>query len=262
MTRPAPTSSKPIWTERELAGDPHQRDDKADRVRRMFGAIARRYDLNNRLHSFGRDQAWRRCGVQLAGAGGGDNVLDVACGTGDLAEAFCRTRPASVTGLDFAEPMLELARAKASRRRRRGDEPTPDYVGGDAMALPFEDGRFDVVSIAFGIRNVTRPDQALREFRRVLRPGGRLLILEFGEPALAPLRWANNLYTRRVMPLTATIIAGDRTGAYRYLPRSIETFLDRDALAKRLHATGFEDVRQRSMTFGVCVATVGRAGCR
>jgi demethylmenaquinone methyltransferase/2-methoxy-6-polyprenyl-1,4-benzoquinol methylase len=224
----------------------------------MFGAIAHRYDLNNRVHSLGRDHAWRRRAVRLAGVSSGDRVLDVACGTGDLAEAFAGAGPAAVTGVDFAEPMLEIARRKASARRRAPGVPMPDYRSGDALALPFASGSFDVVSIAFGIRNVADADRALRELRRVLRPGGRLVVLEFSEPRVPILRALARFYTHRIMPWTASWLARDRSGAYRYLPRSIDTFLDRDALAARIEAAGFGAVRQEEMTFGICVAYAAR----
>lgn len=224
----------------------------------MFSAIAPRYDLNNRLHSFGRDQAWRRAAVRAAGIRSGDRVLDVACGTGDLTEAFARARPGSVLGVDFTEAMLEVARAKHRRRARPAGEPTPEYRAGDAQQLAFPDGAFDVVSIAFGIRNVSDPEAALAEFRRVLAPGGRLVILEFAEPRGAVLRALNRLYTHRVMPVTASLLAGDRSGAYRYLPRSVATFRDPDALEAALRRAGFGSVERRPLTLGVCMLFLAR----
>lgn len=241
----------------ELAENPHHAPDKADRVRRMFAAIAHRYDLNNRLHSFGRDQAWRRRVVRLADVQPDDRVLDVACGTGDLTEAFARSRPAAVTGLDFAAEMLDLARDK-TRRLNRSRDTIPEYIQGDAEQLPFDDASVDIVTIAFGIRNVSDPARAISEFRRVLRPGGRLLILEFSEPRNPILRRFNHLYTQRIMPVTATLLAGDRSGAYRYLPRSVETFLDPPALADHLHESGLTSTEQHPLTFGVCTITLGR----
>lgn len=241
------------WSADTLSGNPHARRDKADRVQRMFSAIARSYDLNNRLHSFWQDQAWRRAAVRLARPKPTDRVLDVACGTGDLTLAFARSRPApaEVTGLDFTPQMLDVARCKSAP-----SEAT--FVEGDAMSLPFADSSFDVLSIAFGIRNVSDPARALREFRRVLAPGGRLVILEFGQPRQGILRWLNDVYTRRVMPLTASIIARDRSGAYRYLPASVASFLEPKALAGAVSAAGFEQVAQHPLTFGVCVATTAR----
>ncbi|MBL0926952.1 MAG: bifunctional demethylmenaquinone methyltransferase/2-methoxy-6-polyprenyl-1,4-benzoquinol methylase UbiE [Phycisphaerales bacterium] len=246
MTPADASNPPPAWTEPELAGNPHADAGKPEKVRRMFAAIAHRYDLNNRLHSFWRDQAWRRAAVRMAGVRPADRVLDVACGTGDLTRAFADAGPAEVIGADFTPQMLDIARAKRGR--------VIEYLEADAQNLPFPDGRFDVVSIAFGIRNVQRPERALAEFFRVLAPGGRLIVLEFAEPRLAPVRWINGLYTKRVMPLTATLISGDRSGAYRYLPRSVETFLTREEMERALRAAGFASVRQRAMTFGVCVA--------
>lgn len=253
MAEPHGTAHDAAWTTETLSGNPHARGDKADRVQRMFSAIAGSYDLNNRLHSLWQDQAWRRAAVRLARPTSADRVLDVACGTGDLTLAFARASPApaSVTGLDFTAPMLDVARTKARRAEA-------SFVEGDAMSLPFSDASFDVLSIAFGIRNVSDPARALREFRRVLSPGGRLVILEFGEPRTGILRWLNSVYTRRVMPLTASIIARDRSGAYRYLPKSVASFLDPAALAKAVADAGFADVRQHLLTFGVCVATTAR----
>ncbi len=220
----------------------------------MFSAIAASYDLNNRLHSFWQDQAWRRAAVRLANPSPTDRVLDVACGTGDLTLAFARSRPApaSVTGLDFTPQMLDVARCKSTPSEA-------SFMEGDAMNLPFSDASFDVVSIAFGIRNVSDPARALREFRRVLAPGGRLVILEFGQPKQSVLRWLNDLYTRRVMPMTASLIARDRSGAYRYLPASVASFLDPAALAAAVRDAGFAQVRQHPLTFGVCVATTATA---
>ena len=256
MTQLQPTTSRTVdaaWTAADLEQNPHARPDKAVRVRRMFAAIAKRYDLNNRIHSLGLDQVWRRRAVKLAQIKPSDDVLDVACGTGDLTFAFARANPRAITGLDFTEPMLEVARVK-SVRWRRGIKPT--FVQGDAMSLPFENNSFDAVSIAFGIRNVADPAQALREFHRVLRPGGRLLILEFSEPNQPLLRWINRFYTQRIMPRTATLIAGDRSGAYCYLPKSICTFFDPGAFTRLLENCGFDRPRLKTMTFGVCTVYV------
>lgn len=260
---PSPAAS-PAWTDAELASNPHEHEAKAEKVRAMFGAIARAYDLNNRLHSFGLDQRWRRAAVRLAGPKPTDHVLDAACGTGDLTRAFADAGAARVTGLDFTAEMLEIARAKL-REPSRQPGPLHDsaqttrvaYVQGDAMNLPFADASFDIVSIAFGIRNVTDPRRALREFRRVLRPGGRLVVLEFDRPRFAPIAWMNDFYCRVIMPRTATWISGDRSGAYRYLPRSVRTFMTREEMMSALREAGFGDVRCRPLTFGVCACFRG-----
>lgn len=254
---PSTSSSKPAWTEQDLSDNPHERADKAERVRSMFAAIAQSYDLNNRLHSFGRDQAWRRQAVKLAEINPQDHVLDVACGTGDLAEAFALAGAERVIGLDFTEPMLEIARHKAARDQSPAPLKAIEYRQGDAMDLPFDDASFDIVSIAFGIRNVSEPPRALAEFFRVLRPGGRLIVLEFSEPKNRMIRALNRFYCHQVMPRTASWIARDRSGAYRYLPRSVETFLTREAMTERMQQAGFREIAQHPMTFGVCVCYRG-----
>lgn len=222
----------------------------------MFGAIARRYDLNNRLHSFGRDVAWRRAAVRAAELKPRSEVLDVACGTGDLSGELAQAGVARVVGVDFSAPMLEIAKAKAGRLK---DPSSVEYRLGDAMSLDFPDASFDVVTISFGLRNVATPERAIREFRRVLRPHGRLVILEFSQPRNPLLRWGNRIYTEWVMPRTATLIAADRSGAYRYLPRSVQTFPEPQVLGSWISEAGFQGLRQRPLTFGVCTLHVAVA---
>jgi demethylmenaquinone methyltransferase/2-methoxy-6-polyprenyl-1,4-benzoquinol methylase len=248
-----------VWSKTDLSGNPHDVPDKAQRVRRMFATIAPSYDLNNRVHSLGRDQSWRRRAVPLCRVRPTDEVLDVACGTGDFTQAFASAGPASVTGLDFTDEMLDIAREKARRIHWRAGAAPPVYVQGDAMNLPFTDASFDIVSIAFGIRNVADPAKALREFRRVLRPGGRLLVLEFSQPRNRFVRWLNNIYAARLMPITATLIAGDRSGAYRYLPQSVAMFYRTAQLQELIAACGFADIETFPMTFGVCTAYLAHA---
>lgn len=225
----------------------------------MFAAIAGSYDLNNRIHSLWRDQAWRRAAVRAAQVRQGDLVLDVACGTGDLTQAFARSPAARVTGLDFTREMLDHA-----ERKRAALAPALagkiDYIEGDAMALPFPDASFDIVSIAFGIRNVAEPARAVGEFARVLRPGGRLVILEFARPSNPLMRWFNDLYCARIMPITATLISRDRSGAYRYLPASVGTFMAREELVNLLESRGFRGVAARPLTMGICMCYWGVRG--
>ncbi|GJM20026.1 MAG: demethylmenaquinone methyltransferase [Phycisphaeraceae bacterium] len=249
---PPATPAAPAWTDTELA-DVHARTDKHERVRAMFGSIAGRYDLNNRVHSMWRDQAWRRHAVRAAGVQPGERVLDVACGTGDLTLAFAARSPAAeVVGVDFTPEMLELARPKAARANA-GDRVR--FAHGDAMALDFEDQSFDVLSIAFGIRNVQDPAKALAEFLRVLRPGGRLVILEFDTPTNPAAAWFNRVYCQRIMPVTATLLAGDRSGAYKYLPKSVSAFANSRDLAAAVGDVGFADVTTKRLTMGVCACT-------
>lgn len=255
MEPSASDAAGPAWSRDRLAGNPHEDREKAARVQQMFAAIARRYDLNNRLHSLGRDQAWRRVAVAAAGVGEGGEVLDVACGTGDLSEALAAGGASRVVGVDFSEPMLDQARAKQRRRGGSGCE----YRFADAMDLPFGDGEFDAVTIAFGLRNIVEPRRALGEFRRVLRRGGRLVVLEFSEPRSRLLRSMNRLYTERIMPFTAAVIAGDRSGAYRYLPRSVRTFPDAAGVSAMIGEAGFGEISMNPLTFGVCTVHRGIA---
>lgn len=260
MAEHAPTtSSNPdahAWTDQALA-DPHLQSDKANRVRNMFTAIAGSYDLNNRLHSFYLDQHWRRFAVRKAAVQPGDTVVDVACGTGDLAEAFAKTPAARVIGIDFTHAMLERAKNRQSLLTN-GLSNKIVYIEGDAMQLPLADACCDVVSIAFGLRNVQRPEAAIAEFARVLRPGGRLVVLEFDRPRLAPIRWGHDFYTKVVMPRTATWISRDKTGAYRYLPRSVETFLTRGQVMGLMRDAGLENVLAKGLTGGICTCYRGR----
>lgn len=238
-------SQRPIWTDQSL-DNPHDAPDKAARVRAMFSAIASSYDLNNRIHSLGTDRAWRRAAVTLAGMKAGERVLDVACGTGDLALEFVRRGAGQVWGVDFTPAMLEIA-------CRKNSTTMPLYLAGDAMRLPMPDQCVDIVSIAFGIRNVADSAIALREFARVLVPGGRLVILEFSHPKS---RWFGPLYRfycRHIMPRTATLIAGDRTGAYRYLPSSVDTFLDRTQMMQSIEHAGFTQISVQSLTLGIAL---------
>lgn len=238
----------------DLLQNPHVAADKRTRVQRMFAAIAPRYDLNNRIHSFWQDQRWRRKATELAQIRPTDVVVDVACGTGDLAMQLSAKKPRLTIGVDFTFRMLQFARAK-SQVATRG---LPiRWLAGDAQLLPLADESADVISIAFGIRNVQDPLVALREFHRILRPGGRTIILEFSLPDRAILRALYNFYFRRILPLTATLISGDRSGAYRYLPRSVNTFLDRQQMILMMRQAGFAHVEHFPLTFGVCVCYRG-----
>ena len=247
-----------IWDDARLR-DPHGQADKQRRVRDMFAAIAPSYDLNNRLWSLGIDQRWRRRAVRLSRLRGGEDVVDVACGTGDLTilyrDALDRINQGacSVLGVDYTFDMLPIAKQKRPDR-----EENIEFVHGDAQSLPLPDACCDVVSIAFGIRNVADSAAAYREFRRVLRPGGRVVVLEFSKPDNRLLRAGYNLYFNHVLTRLAAIVARDRTGAYRYLSQSVETFKPREVVAGELREAGFVDVTQTPLTFGVAVVYVGR----
>lgn len=254
---PSPDAA-PAWRDEDLRDNPHAAADKASRVRRMFAAIAPKYDLNNRLHSLGRDQAWRRAAVKMAELKHGDIVVDVACGTGDLAQTFHRRGLARrVVGIDFTIPMLRVAMSKRRVNPMKFPSSWLSYHGGDATRLPIADACCDVVSIAFGIRNVADPAKAMREFFRVLRPGGRVIVLEFSRPTNPVLRWLNDFYCGKIMPHTATWIAGDKSGAYKYLPTSVATFVTREGMTRMMHDAGFRDVTLKPLTFGIAVVYRG-----
>jgi demethylmenaquinone methyltransferase/2-methoxy-6-polyprenyl-1,4-benzoquinol methylase len=189
-----------------------------------------------------------------------DIVLDVACGTGVLTEAMAAAGAKEVIGLDYTPAMLDVARGRLATKKNSGKEwgGRIRYMQGDAQSLPFENASVDVVTIAFGIRNVGDPARAIAEFRRVLRPDGRLVILEFGTPTLAPVRWFNDIYCKRIMPVTATLISGDRSGAYKYLPRSVEKFMTTPEMCAALERAGFSPVSARPLTMGICWCYAGR----
>lgn len=251
---PHATPNTPAWSEDDLAQNPHAAADKAKRVEQMFAAIAPSYDLNNRLHSLWRDQAWRRAAVKMAQLQPGDVVADIACGTGDLSMAFQHGGAARVVGIDFTVPMLGVADAKHGKTS--GQTPLT-YQAGDAMRLPLADASADIVSIAFGIRNVADPAKAMAEFVRVLRPGGRVIVLEFSLPKNPVLRGGYNFYFKHILPRTASLIARDKSGAYKYLPKSVNTFIDRAGMTRLMQDAGLIDIAVKPLTCGIAVCYRG-----
>jgi len=215
-------------------------------VQRMFNGIAPRYDSFNRWASLGMDAGWRRAAIGRLNVPEGGRILDIATGTGDLAFAAAR-HGCEVVGCDFAGEMITLARDKA---RSRNEGARTAFHVARAERLPYPDASFDGVVSAFAMRNV-RPmlDAVLGEACRVLRPGGRLVILEFSEPRLAPVRWGHTLYTRVLVPQIGRALTGDAT-PFEYLNRSIDAW-DRPAeFADRIGRAGFGDVGYRLLSFG------------
>jgi len=224
----------------------------------MFGRIARRYDLANRVLSGGIDTYWRHCLVSAVRRARPESVLDLATGSGDVAFALKRGLPPGVrvVGMDFCAPML--AEAERKKAARPGTHPGLEFRHGDALALPLADGAFDAVTIAFGLRNMADRARCLSEIRRVLGRGGSLFVLEFSRP----WPWVRPLYAfhlRRVLPRLAGALTGDR-GAYEYLGDSIGSFPGRDALAQEIRAAGFAAVTARAMTMGIVALHVARRG--
>ncbi len=241
----------PLWDAERLR-DPHRQPDKARRVRRMFDAIAPTYERVNRWTSFGCDARWRRRAVRLGGTTRQDSVLDVACGTGDLARAFAGVARA-VVGVDFAENMLAHARADAAEGGVRAG---PAWCRADALRLPFAEGTFNMASCAFGVRNFQDLDAGLSEMYRTLCPGGRAVIVEFSMPSNRVIRRLYALYFERVLPALAARISRDRTGAYDYLARSVVQFIDPHEMVARLRSVGFATVSTHPLTFGAVVVYV------
>ena len=213
---------------------------KASQVQAIFSAIARRYDLANHLLSAGLDFSWRRLAGDLVLQWQPERVLDVATGSGDLAQTIRRRCPrATVVGADFCQPMLLAAAGKG----------LPLLVAADALCLPFADGAFDAVTVAFGLRNMESWPGALREMGRVLRPGGHLLVLDFSVPP-APLRWIYRPYLHYVLPTLAAFLTGEKA-AYEYLGDSIEKFPQGAPMCDLIETAGFSSARCLPLSGGI-----------
>ncbi|HEB95371.1 MAG TPA: bifunctional demethylmenaquinone methyltransferase/2-methoxy-6-polyprenyl-1,4-benzoquinol methylase UbiE [Sedimenticola thiotaurini] len=224
-------------------------EEKAGRVRQVFDSVADRYDLMNDLMSFGIHRLWKRIAIELAGVRRGQRVLDLASGTGDLAARF-----SGLVGPDGLVVMSDINAAMLERGRARmldeGIVGNVDYAQLDAEALPFPDNSFDCISIAFGLRNVTDKQQALHEMFRALRPGGRVLVLEFSHPASKPLQSVYDLYSFRLLPLLGRLVAKDEQ-SYRYLAESIRMHPDQETLKGMMEQAGFERCDYHNLTGGI-----------
>ena len=223
--------------------------DKAQRVRGVFDSVATRYDLMNDLMSLGVHRLWKRFAMQLTGVRAGQRVLDLASGTGDLA-----ARLAGLVGPAGLVVMSDINAAMLAQGRDRmlddGRVGNVRYAQLDAEALPFPAGSFDCVTIGFGLRNVTHKERALAEMHRVLRPGGRALVLEFSHPTAAPLKAAYDLYSFQVLPRLGRLVANDEA-SYRYLAESIRMHPDQETLKGMMEAAGFERCDVHNLTGGV-----------
>ena len=223
-------------------------------VREMFAGIAGRYDLLNHILSLNIDKRWRRIvSADLRDILDDENatVLDVACGTGDLSLELNKNAKAQIIGTDFCRPMLDKAQSKSV------DEPRAiPYIEGDALALPFDDNLFDAVTIAFGLRNLANVADGLAELRRILKPGGRLVVLEFSAPVVPGFGRLFNFYFSHVLPRIGGAVSGSR-GAYEYLPDSVSKFPNQQKLVALMERTGFETVKYRNLTGGIAALHSG-----
>ncbi|MHC4841543.1 MAG: bifunctional demethylmenaquinone methyltransferase/2-methoxy-6-polyprenyl-1,4-benzoquinol methylase UbiE [Planctomycetota bacterium] len=239
------TESKPPKLRGDSDVDPRDQT-RGRQVRGMFGDIAGRYDLLNRIISGGRDQAWRRKAVRMAKMAGGEVVLDVCCGTGDLAlvMAVADKTPSRVVASDFTPEMLVIAAEKADKAGL-----PLDFCVADALCLPFSDASFDVVSVGYGVRNFQDIDQGLAELARVLKPDGRLVILEC-TPRKGLIGWFANTYINRIVPFVGNLLTKSKSRAYSYLADSIQVFPDASTLAEKLENVGMENVHFKKLNLG------------
>jgi demethylmenaquinone methyltransferase/2-methoxy-6-polyprenyl-1,4-benzoquinol methylase len=223
-------------------------------VHGVFTRVASKYDIMNDLMSGGVHRLWKDAMMDWLAPRPGQRLLDVAGGTGDVAFRFLKRAPtATATVLDMTESMLVEGRKRAEADRMAD---RLDWVVGDAMALPFADSTFDVYTISFGIRNVTRIPDALTEAFRVLRPGGRLMVLEFSQIPNEGLQWLYDRYSFNVIPVMGQVVAGDRD-SYQYLVESIRKFPDQETFAGMIRAAGFDQVKYRNLTMGVAALHSG-----
>jgi demethylmenaquinone methyltransferase/2-methoxy-6-polyprenyl-1,4-benzoquinol methylase len=228
--------------------------EKAGRVQGVFNSVASKYDIMNDVMSMGIHRIWKEAMMDWLAPRPGQKLLDVAGGTGDISFKFLkRAGHGHATVCDITEPMLVEGRKRAEATSLAG---SLDWVVGDAMALPFEDNTFDVYTISFGIRNVTRPQEALNEAFRVLRPGGRLMVLEFSQLPNDMMQKAYDLYSFNVIPQMGKMITGDRD-SYQYLVESIRNFPDQETFLGMVRQAGFENAKYRNMTMGVATLHSG-----
>jgi demethylmenaquinone methyltransferase/2-methoxy-6-polyprenyl-1,4-benzoquinol methylase len=219
----------------------------AEQVQGMFDRVAGRYDLLNSLMSAGLHHRWRKRAADVAAPAPDASILDVCCGTGDLTlELAGRVSPGGqIVGCDFSEPMLDLAREKAAERGAAGVR----FEWADALSLPYDDGRFDLVTVGFGLRNFADWDRGLREMSRVLRPNGKLVVLEFTKPTRPPFSTFYSLWFDRLAPVLGRL--SDNPGAYAYLTESLKTFPGPYGLAEKMDAAGLQQIRYRILAGGI-----------
>lgn len=229
---------------------------KAKQVEEMFDSIAPAYDFMNRAMTLGIDRWWRRVAVRMVGKTHPQHILDVATGTGDFAiDLYRKLQPQQVIGIDLSQGMLDVAREKIARR---GLSDAITVQQGDCLALPFEDGSFDAVTVAFGVRNFEHLLQGYKEMHRVLEPDGTLCVVELSTPRNRVVRWFYDLYTLHIIPWMGSLKSGDRS-AYRYLPQSIAAVPQGDDMLAIMREAGFTNCKVKRLTLGTCSIYVGNA---
>jgi demethylmenaquinone methyltransferase/2-methoxy-6-polyprenyl-1,4-benzoquinol methylase len=227
--------------------------EKSKTVSRMFGRIAKRYDLGNRVISLGRDQSWRRKAVKKLSPTATDDLLDIGAGTGDLTLLMAK-KAQTVTALDFSHPMVVIGQRKAAHA---GLSSKVAFVTGDALHLPFPDQSFDGIATAFTVRNLAKMEQGFAEMHRVLKPGGRLVCLEFTNPRSRIIRFFYRPYLHHILPVLGGILTGDGA-AYRYLARSITAFPSAESLAASMRTSGFPRVEWQTLNMGTVAIHAAR----
>ncbi|HEY9165618.1 MAG TPA: bifunctional demethylmenaquinone methyltransferase/2-methoxy-6-polyprenyl-1,4-benzoquinol methylase UbiE [Candidatus Kryptonia bacterium] len=228
-------------------------DQKSRYVRRMFNAISKRYDFLNHFLSVGIDIYWRRQALRLSQLKNGEWFLDVACGTGDISIQAANKKPARIVSVDFAEAMLRNFEMK---KKNLGLDGSVELIQADAELLPFPESTFDVTAVAFGVRNFGNLERGLSEMRRVLKTGGRIVILEFSTPKSLGIREAYLFYFTRVLPIIGKLVSKD-PGAYRYLPGSVSGFPDGGDFEEILRKANFRNISSTSLTFGIATIYYG-----
>jgi len=241
-------------------------DKSAPRVRQMFGEIAGRYDFLNHLLSLNLDRYWRWRTVRSVPPASGMKILDMCTGTGDLALAYHKAArgEAEIIGADFCHEMLTIGRQKAMKLGigKTGTNGAVTFVEADAMRIPYDDDQFDIVSVAFGLRNVAETDTGLAEMIRVCKPDGKVAVLEFSTPEWQPFKAIYGWYFRNILPKIGQLLARNAQSAYNYLPESVGEFPQGEQLAERMRQAGLSETWYRGLTLGVATLYVGTKGAR